>query len=225
MKTNLLLFSLICTYAAFSQVGIGTLDPTASLDINGDVRIRTVNAESNLDVAKDSILVVSRDGVVKSIPSKTVIEKGLPSTVKGTFSGSGAVNLTLASGSEIIPFNAVDFDTNNEYDLGTATFTAKQDGIYAVNVQIKASSGIAVATNFGVQIMKNNMVENRNSYANVGVTIAFVTINVTSPIRNSQTLVQLDKDDTINFEVVSSLASVNLLGNDEDSFFTIHQIR
>jgi hypothetical protein len=214
---------MLCTFSAFSQVGIGTSSPTASLDINGDLRIRIVDAELNLDVAKDSILVVSRDGRIRSISSKTVIEKSLPSTVKGMFASSSDVNLSMALGWKKIPFDAEEFDTNDEYDPVTATFTTKQDGIYAIAVQIKANNSLGIANEFGVQIMKNSVIQNRNSYANVGV----LGSNITSPVRNSQSLIQLNTGDTVNFEIVGDVAlgSVNILGNNMDSFFSIHQIR
>ena len=223
MNLKSILFALLTTTLSFSQVGIGTSSPTASLDINGDLRLRTVNPEMNFDVAKDSILVVSRDGIVKSIPSSKVIEKSLPTTIKGLFSSSGAVNISLASGWQKIPFDAEDFDTNDEYDTSTGTFTAKQNGIYSVTVQIKADNALGIASDFGVQIKKNSAIENRNSYANVGV----LGSNITSPVRNSQTLIQLNTGDTLNFDIVGDIAlgSVSILGNTMDSYFTIQQIR
>jgi hypothetical protein len=139
------------------------------------------------------------------------------------FASSSDVNLSMALGWKKIPFDAEEFDTNDEYDPVTATFTTKQDGIYAIAVQIKANNSLGIANEFGVQIMKNSVIQNRNSYANVGV----LGSNITSPVRNSQSLIQLNTGDTVNFEIVGDVAlgSVNILGNNMDSFFSIHQIR
>lgn len=226
---NLKLFYLlffITTSSLFSQVGINTLSPTATLDINGDLRIRTITEELVPDVAKDSLLVISRDGIVKSMPAKEAIKAGVPTAVKGSFSSGGLINLSLLSGSVLLPFDNEDFDENNEYDTSTYTFTAKQDGIYSVATQIKASSTISVATNFGVRILHNGTVISRNSFANIGVTIIVTTINVTPPTRQTQTLVQLSEGDTITFELEGTgIASLDILGDDIDSQFTIYQIR
>ena len=227
MNLNLFYFLFFITASSvFSQVGINTQSPTASLDINGDLRIRTITEELVPDVAKDSVLVISRDGTVKSMPAKKVIKAAVPTAVKGSFSSGGLISLSLLSGSAVLPFDSEDFDENNEYDTSTYTFTAKQDGIYSVSTQIKASSTISVATNFGVRILHNGTVISRNSFANIGVTVVVTTINVTPPTRQTQTLVRLSEGDTITFELEGSgIGSLDIIGSDIDSQFTIYQIR
>lgn len=216
-----ILLALICA-STIAQVGIGTTEPTATLDINGDLRIRGISEEMELEVAKDSILVLSRNGLVNRISSKKILESTLKTAVKSNFNAGGStILLSILSGSAIIPFGNESFDTNDEYDTTTYTYTAKQDGIYDIYAQIKASSGISVTTNFGLSITKNGVIVAENSFANIGVLGA----NITSPIRNVQTLLQLSENDTVTFEVTTSLVSVRLLGNEKDCFFNIHQIR
>lgn len=223
MKTSMLFFALTLSTCVFSQIGIGTMTPTASLDIDGDIRIRNVPMETIMDVAQDSLLVISRDGRIKTVSATEITDRALPSIIKGNFTGSGLVNLSLATGTQDIPFDQEDFDLNDEYNTSTNTFTAKQDGIYSVSVQIEADGTLGVATNFGVLILKNGVVEVRNSYANTGVAGS----NVTPPVRNTQTIVQLITGDTIKFQIEGdvSLGSVDLLADDRDSFFTINQVR
>jgi hypothetical protein len=223
MKRSILCLFLVISIPGLAQVGIGTTAPLASLDINGNLRIRTVVQDLDLEVARDSVLVISKDGTVKTMEAAKVVTAALPTAIKGNFATTGSVNLSLLSGSQIITFDSEDFDLNDEFDLSTHTFTAEQDGIYAVYIQIKATSALGVATNFGVQILKNGSVENQNSFANIGI----LGTNATPPVRTSQTLIQLTAGDTISFQLVGDIAlgSVNLLGSDQDSFFTIHQIR
>jgi hypothetical protein len=216
----ILLFSI----TGYAQVGIATTSPTATLDVNGSMRIRSTISNNRESVAKDSILVTDKNGNVQRISSKMVIESHLKTFVKGGFSGSEQT-LSMTSGSAKIPFDYEDFDENNEFNTSTNTFTAKVAGIYNVYVQTKAVSTISVTTNLGVSILKNNTVIARNGFANVGVTIAFVTLNVTPPIRTVQTLVKLDVGDTIKFNIYSDLGSVGLISTKEDSFFTIQQVR
>ncbi|WP_395056880.1 hypothetical protein [Flavobacterium sp.] len=219
-KTLLILLSFIAC-GVFAQVGIGTTSPTAQLDINGTFRVRSSALTNNITAAKDSILVVDNIGNVSRVSSKTVLESNLKTCVKGSFASSGDVTLTLLAGTSKIGFDFVEFDLNNEFNTVTSDFTAKQNGIYQVSVQIKATSAIAIATNFGVAILKNGTVINRTSFANVGVAL----VNVTPPIRTVSTLVSLNTGDTISFNVLSTLLSLNLLGTREDCNFTINQIR
>lgn len=221
MKIKMLFVFLLFINKNFGQVGIGTTAPTAQLDVNGDLRIRTSVLTNRLSAAKDSILVVDDVGNVSRVSSKTVFESNIKSCVKGYFASSSDVALTLLAGASKIGFDSEEFDLNDEFNTSTSEFTAKQNGIYQVSVQIKATSAIAIATNFGVAILKNGTVINRTSYANVGV----LGVNVSPPIRTVTTLVSLNTGDTISFNVLSTLLSLNVLGTREDCNFTIQQIR
>ena len=223
MKKLVLLYFIFYLTPFFAQVGIDTTSPTASLDVNGNLRVRTLTSTSNNSAAKDSILVSDNLGNIKRVSSKTVIESHLKTFIKGSFSGSTDISLTLASGTKKIPFNLEEFDENDEFNTTTNTFTATQSGIYAINVAIKTTSSISIALDFGVAILKNGTVINRNSFANIGV----LGINVTPPVRSVQTLVSLNSGDTINFNIICNIASLSLdlLSNKEDCYFTIHQVR
>lgn len=223
MKKLVLLYFIFYLTPFFAQVGIDTTLPTASLDVNGNLRVRTLTSTSNNSAAKDSILVSDNLGNIKRVSSKTVIESHLKTFIKGSFSGSTDISLTLASGTKKIPFNLEEFDENDEFNTTTNTFTATQSGIYAINVAIKTTSSISIALDFGVAILKNGTVINRNSFANIGV----LGINVTPPVRSVQTLVSLNSGDTINFNIICNIVSLSLdlLSNKEDCYFTIHQVR
>lgn len=221
MKKYVLIIFLLTISKGIGQVGIGTTTPTADLDVNGTFRVRTSVLTNSITAAKDSILVVDDIGNVSRVSSKTVFESNLKSCVKGSFSSASDVALTLTAGASKINFDFEDFDINNEFNTATSEFTAKQNGIYQVTVQIKATSAIAIATNFGVAILKNGTVINRTSYANIGV----LGVNVSPPIRTVATLVSLNTGDTISFNVLSTLLSLNVLGTREDCNFTIQQIR
>lgn len=223
MKKLLLFYLIFHLTPFFAQVGIETTLPTATLDVNGNLRIRSLNVTSNNSAAKDSILVCDNIGNIKRIAAKTIIESQLKTFIKGSFTGSGDISITLASGTKKIPFNVEEFDINDEFSLTTNTFTAAQSGIYEVNVHVKSASSLSVATEFGVAILKNGVVINRDSFANIAV----LSINVTPPVRSIQTLVNLNAGETINFNMTSSLLSLSfdLSGNKEDCYFTIHQVR
>ncbi|MVO07579.1 hypothetical protein GOQ30_00205 [Flavobacterium sp. TP390] len=221
MKNCILIILFLFTTCIYAQVGIETTNPTATLDINGDLRIRSTTLTTNLTAAKDSIIVVDNVGNSKRVSSKTVVNSYLKTVIKGQFSSGALVNLNLLSNRVKIPFDLIQFDANSEFNTTTNTFTAKQDGIYAIKIQIKSNSTVGVSTNFGVAITKNGTIINRNSFANISV----LSTNVTPPVRQVESLIELTTGDTVIFEIVSDLASVSILGTSEDCFFTIQQIR
>ena len=225
MKSFLTLLLLACCASAFAQVGVGTVNPTSTLDVNGDLRIRSTNTTITASAPKDSIIVVNNRGVLQRTNSKSIVNSYLKTIVKVVFSSTSLVDLNLLAGTVKIPFNLAEFDSNTEFDNSTNTFTAKESGIYAVNVQIKADVALGVATNFGVAILKNGVVIARNSFANVGVTVVSIETKVSPPLRSLQSLIQLNTNDSITFHVISDLANVKLLGTKEDCFFSIQQVR
>ena len=221
MKNKLLIILFILPISILAQVGIETTSPTKTLDVNGEMRVRITSTNLNEPAAKDSILVVDNLGNINRTSSKKVVNSYLKTVVKGKFSSSSVINLSLISSKALIPFDAVEFDINTEFNTSTNTFTAKQDGIYSIKIQIKSDATVGAATNFGVAISKNGSIISRNSFAN----ISLLSTNVTPPIRSLESLVQLNTGDTINFNIVSDLISVSILGTSEDCFFTIQQIR
>lgn len=215
------LWLLLCPFFLCAQVGIGTSSPMAMLDVNGTLRIRQTNQNTNETSAKDSVLVVNNNGDVARTSARQIVNSYLKTFVKGGFSTTADKSLSLSSGTKKIPFDYEEFDLNEEFDPSSNTFTAKQTGIYAITVQIKATSTLSIASNFGVGIVKNSTLIARNTFANIGV----ATINVTPPFRSTQTLVQLSSGETIKFHLYSDLVNIGLLGTREDCFFTIHQVR
>lgn len=221
MKKIYLLYLIFCTAPIFSQVGIATDSPSATLDVNGNLRVRSSNSNGNESAAKDSILVTNNLGNVMRISSQKVVQSYFKTCIKGYFTSSSDVSLTLSSGAKKIPFDFIEFDSNNEFNTSNSTFTTTQGGIYSIDIHIKSTSAIGVALDFGVAIVKNGTVITRDSFANIGI----IGINATPPVRSSRTLISLAPGDTITFDVLSSLGSLNILGNREDCYFTIHQVR
>lgn len=220
---TLLLFTLP-TLAQTGKVGIGTTDPKATLDVAGNLRIRSVDIIAEVDapiVAKDSILVSSQGGIVYRVSSKSVYESHIKTAVRGTFPGTGPISITLGSNVATIPFESEDFDTNDEFNTSTHTFTAKQDGYYQVYAQINSAGALGASTNYGLRILKNTTIVAEQNFANLNLLVT----NITPPVRNVQTTVQLNEGETISFQLYTNLLSVSLLGDKSDSFFTIHQIR
>lgn len=228
----------------YSQVGVNTTTPQATLDINGNVMIRNVDPVTNPTdrnlAAQDSILVRSNNEVMR-VSSSDVLNATLKTAVKGGFTNATSATLVLSSTYTQIPFDSEEFDLNDEYDPATHTFTAKQDGIYTIKVRINASNSINASINYGVCRRKNGVVVARENFANITVDVVFpeltvgiitipetdlLELPVTPPVRKVESLEQLNTGDTITFELFSDLgATVNLSEGIEDCQFTIVQIR
>ena len=67
-KTFFLLLLSGLVYAQNQNVGINTTQPTETLDINGNIRVRNVNNQTTTSVT-DKILVADANGVLKVKPS------------------------------------------------------------------------------------------------------------------------------------------------------------
>lgn len=226
---NVYLILLLFYGSCFSQIGIGTTQPTALLDINGNMRIRNVASLSSETAAKDSILTSNLTGNTNRVSSKTLVYSHKKCYVTGFFSGGASPTLSLTSSRAKIPFNAKEIDVNNNFNVATNTFTAPRNGIYRIGAQIVSTSAVGVTTDFGVQIVKNgSTVLAKNNFANIGidVTVLFitVTVNVTQPLRSVSTTVTLNAGETITFETYSALLNVSLLGNNDDNFFYIYEL-
>lgn len=217
MRRTVLLLALI-TASATAQVGINTNSPTATLDVDGNARIRTISSTSDETTAKTRILATDASGNLEFVNSKLVIQSTLKSYVKGAFSSTADQPLTFTAGSVKIPFNYEDFDENAEYNTSSATFTARSTGIYSIYVQVKATATLGVASNFGVAIVQNGTIVARSGFGNISVLGVAV-----APIRQVQTLQKLNENDTITFLLYSDLVNAGLIGNRADSFFTIAQ--
>lgn len=225
MKNTILLLFLFSQVICFSQIGIGTTQPTAMLDIKGNMRIRTTANSPRETAAKDSILTSNAIGNSNRVSSKTLVYSHKKSYVTGFFSGGASPTLSLTSSRAKITFNAKEIDINNDFNTSTNTFTAPRTGIYRIGVQIVSTSSVGVTTDFGVQIVKNGTtVLAKNNFANIGVVVAFINVNVTQPLRNVFTTASLNAGDTITFETYSALLNVSLLGNNDENFFFIYQL-
>lgn len=219
------LFFLIVIASAISpvlaQVGINTEDPQASLDVNGDLKVRTVV----VDNTSSSVLVLDANNVVHK--NTVLLGPSTRSFVEAT--GSTAItllDLTLLSGWYKIPFSIEEFDEHNDYNNTTTyEFTAPQAGIYSIYVQLE-TTGLVSAGEVGVAIFKKASGASvytmlaQESYLNVSVTL----VSVSPPTRKVQRLVKLAAGDAIAFGAKVPLISVTLIGGSK-SFFTIEQVK
>jgi len=232
MRKILLLFIVLSNTLVFSQVGVGTTDPhpDVMLDINGGLRIRSHNEGSD-GAAKDSLVVLDGKGVVHRIATSTLLANIDKSLVRaGVSTSSGALVDIGVSGEKRVKFDNESFDVKGEYDNSTGIFTAMSDGIYRVTAQLRSSSSLLSAGDFGIAIYKNDT--SRTTYTKIAeenylnVEVGLGLVKVSPPVRSVSTLVQLTAGEEITFRSITAL-TLTLAGttNGNSTFMTIEQVR
>ena len=164
-----ILFSILflTTFSLQAQVGVGTTDPhpDVMLDVNGGLRIRSHNEGSD-DAAKDSLVVLDGRGVVHRIATSTLLANMDKSLVRaGVSTSSGALVDIGVSGEKRVKFDNESFDVKGEYDNSTGIFTAAASGIYRITAQLRSSSSLLSAGDFGIAIYKND--SGRTTYTKI----------------------------------------------------------
>lgn len=75
MKKAIQIVLFFSFYFFYAQVGINTNSPTATLDVNGNLRVRQAKNLAGLNSAKDSILVLDNSGFVRRVNCDMIISQ------------------------------------------------------------------------------------------------------------------------------------------------------
>ncbi|WP_130736840.1 hypothetical protein [Flavobacterium sp. J27] len=126
MNPKKILFLLLaCPLFVFSQVGIGTTNPTKELDVNGNVRIRGLSNTSGtttpVSVTEDGTLVTGFNNV--TAPGIKFV---------GFLSNDLSLNLDY-NFKDIILSNEL-IDVLNEYNTTTGRYSPSIDGYYKISM-------------------------------------------------------------------------------------------
>ncbi len=233
MKTKLYLLLLLCTNSlAFTQtgnVGINTETPSATLDVNGNVKIRTSPSSSTLTnytvlgLNNTSKEVTSLD--LSLFPSSSTTPSN--ATVFAARKTSGISLLSLG----LFPtgFRAVNF-LNAERTVGNTavfsdidnTYVVPSDGIYQINYTFRYGTGLQaslLANSPGIGIVRtragvSTLVGNR-PFSGANLIILSLTISETS----LDSVYNFLAGDRISFGLTGSTAlDIGLLGSSLSNF-------
>lgn len=128
MKKLLLFIYVLISSVSLAQVGIGTNNPTSTLDVNGDTRIRTIETQSG---NPSFVLVTDIDGVIQKSPSSIFGVNG-GSTDATRFIG-GTISVTLFSTTNGALTNEKLINNGSgSYTMGTASYSSSRGGLVAV---------------------------------------------------------------------------------------------
>ncbi|ASW74097.1 hypothetical protein IQ37_12915 [Chryseobacterium piperi] len=233
MKTKIcsLILSFIA-FQAFSQVGINTTTPQATLDVNGDMKVRQLPMTTSLtgfDVMMynittgevqqaDPVLVASAGGGSGATNTTVYAAKktaGINLLSLGLFpSGFRAVNFLAAE--RTIGSAALFSDTDNTYVIPSA-------GVYAIGFTFRYGTGLQasiLANSPGVGIVRTRagVATTIDSRAFSGANLILLSLTISESSISS--LYSLQAGDKISFGLVGSSAlDVGLLGSSVASFY------
>lgn len=220
MKKYLLLFAIFSlTNILDAQVGINTSDPKATLDINGNLKIRNLPTVTSLSSSQTILLrdiaPTTGDFEIKEISSDILVlanANAYYATKTGSWSlldlGLGnywsKVNLTGASDTKL--------GTPSLFNNGV--YTAVQSGTYVVNYEFQFGAGVNLEVLGGKRlgILKNNVLWDEKLFDGVRVSLLGITL-ASVPLTSTKltSLIQLNAGQTVTFAVnVEGLLPVDL---------------
>ncbi|WP_294243689.1 hypothetical protein [uncultured Chryseobacterium sp.] len=241
MKTKiciaLLALMVMPAYSQSAGVGINTTTPQATLDVNGNLKIR--QAPTAPSTTGYQVLAINQntggDFEVSRLNPQLIADLATSGSTTGVaasvYSARKAAGVTLVSAT-IFPtgFRSVNF-VNAERTVGSTavfsdtdnTYTVPSTGVYAIGFQFRYGTGIqaALLTNApGVGIVRtrnavSTLIDSRSfSGANLGL----LSLTISESSVNS--LYPLQAGDKISFGLTgSSLLDVNILGTSTSSFY------
>ena len=234
MKTKIYSLLLALSAAsAFSQVGINTATPSATLDVNGTLKVRDTQM---IPALPGYTLMVVNDGTfqVAKVDPQLIIDAA--TTASGTntsvYAAKKTTGLNLISlGLFPSGFRAVNF-LAAERSVGSGslfsdtdnTYTIPSTGVYAVGYTFRYGAGLqaALLTNTpGIGIFRNRagvgtLIDSR---VFSGITIPLV-LSLTISESSINSLYSFQAGDKISFGLTgSSLLDAGILGTSTSSFY------
>lgn len=227
MKKMYALLAISSTVLLYAQVGINTTDPQSTLDVNGNVIIRTVDP-ATVSSAYDFLVhdnatneVHKINGNLAPVTAEKTISKGVERNGVSLLSGS------LFAGWRKINFASANIPINQgaNFDAATDFYTIPSTGVYEINYQFKYGSGVlASLLNFGgvpsIGILRHptsgpyNVLDSRK-FSGVSVPLALSLIVSETSI---DSVYQLTAGDRLSFELNSGGLSLGLLSSSHAEF-------
>ncbi|MBB6329514.1 hypothetical protein HNP24_000464 [Chryseobacterium sediminis] len=228
MKTKLYSLMLACAaLPLFSQVGINTATPSATLDVNGTLKVRDTPAATALPGYQVLAINEGSTQVYSVDPALLIAASGTNTTVYAAKKTAGISLLSLG----LFPsgFRAVNF-LAAERSLGSAslfsdtdnTYTIPTTGVYAVGFAFRYGSGLQasiLANSPGVGIVRTRagVATTIDSRPFSGANLILLSLTIAETSINS--IYSFQAGDKVSFGLVGSTAlDVGLLGSSIASF-------
>lgn len=228
MKNYLIILtSFIFISNGFTQVGIDTETPSAKLDINGDLKVRDVDL---MNTFSDPTILVhdeASDHLIKGIKYSKLFstteslvyayQKNTPALIKLNLNTSITIGgiqwniFSLEDGGSggYLPIGSSDVFNGN-------TYTAPSTGYYMVNLELQFTGLVNASVLLGarnIAVIKNNSsIVYSKPYDGITLDLLVLSGNIPLSSTTMETIVQLNKDDTLRFGIQNTLLNASVLG-------------
>jgi hypothetical protein len=208
---------LVLTNISYAQVGINTATPKSTLDINGNLKIRTLPVISVYPTSDQVILILDKNPTTGDFEVKQISADILFNNQAYYASKTGSWSLlNLSLGNSWYKINltgTADTKVGQASNFTAGVYTAPQSGVYSVNYEIQLASGVDIELLGGKRIglIKNNTTvwdEKLFDAVRVAInvplvlTLTLAAIPVNSTSLNS--MVYLNAGETLTFAVNTS---------------------
>ncbi|GGG60484.1 hypothetical protein [Epilithonimonas arachidiradicis] len=221
MKKHFLLFVVfVLTNIAYAQVGINTSTPKSTLDINGNLKIRTLPVVSTYPTSDQVILILDKNATTGDFEVRQISADILFNNQAYYASKTGSWSLLdLGLGNSWYKVNltgANDTKLGNPLLFNTGVFTAQQSGVYAVTYEFQLTAGVDLDLLGGKRlgILKNgSTVWDEKVFDGIRLNIVGIITIASVPVTSTTltSLVHLNSGDTLTFAVnTSGVLPINL---------------
>ncbi|UHO36844.1 hypothetical protein H5J24_13595 [Chryseobacterium capnotolerans] len=229
MKTNLYSLILACaTLPLFSQVGINTSTPTATLDVNGNMRVRTTPPANTVTGYKLLAQDTGTTEVFAMDPQLIIAASNVNTSVYSAKKTSGLTLIDI--GFPVNTFKTINFLTT-ERTIGSAalfndsdgTYTIPTTGVYAIGFSLRYGQGLVAsllsnAPGIGIGRTRGGVTTIIDTRTFTGISLAAL-INITISESNISSIYSFQAGDKISFGVVGGGLDLNVLSSSTTSFY------
>ncbi len=171
------------------NVGMGTISPTATLHLNGSLRLENLSATP--PNPGDVLTAINANGDAEWKPRQVAFEVYL-STLPAPIPSADSI---------LIPFDATSFNDANAFNTVTSEFVAPVDGVYHFdfNAEVSISGTWPITGVTTIKLLKNGVKIKDNDYQ-AATSVVNLSINL-----------QLAAGETVAFEIVNNTTgTINL---------------
>lgn len=221
---------LVCAaFPLFSQVGINTTSPTATLDVNGTLKVRQTPMATALPGYQILALNQGSTEVYAMDPQVIINATGVNTSVYTAKKTTGISLLSLGlfpGGFQPVNFVAADRNIGNAsyFTDADGSYNIQSTGVYAIGFAFRYGSGLQAsllsgAPGIGIARTRSGVSTIIDSRPFSGINLA-LAVNLTLSDSSINSLYSFQANDKVSFGLVDSgNISVGLLGSSIASFY------
>lgn len=228
MKTKISsLLMAVSAIPAFSQVGINTPTPTATLDVNGTVKVRDIPATTALPGYQ--ILALNQGSAqVSQVDPQVILNSNTNTTAYAAKKTAGISLLSLGlfpSGFRAVNFLAAERTIGSTASFSDTdnTYIIPSNGIYAIGFTFRFGTGVqssllANSPGIGIVRTRDGVATTIDSRPFSGIDVLLLSLTISES--NMSSIYPLQAGDKISFGLVGSTAlDLGLLSSSAGSFY------